>query len=302
MAAARPVVATDVGGNREAVMDGETGLLVPPRDPGALAAAMLEVLQRPDRGASWGQAGRRWACVRFQRPRMVPQYEKPSTTSYSLAVRVTAMCGISGRVNYRSGAPVQRRDVDRDVRSAAASRAGRRWCLDRWRRGLWPSPSRRHRSVRRGPATVPHGGRPPDDHLQRRDLQLPGAAARSWSSAATASARGPTPRSILQALRGVRRRRACARLRGMFAFAIWDARRTASVRWRAIASARSRFYYARCRRPWRSRRSRRRSWPNPAFVPRASTAEALDDYLTFQYVPAPLTPSTASASCRRAMS
>jgi glycosyltransferase involved in cell wall biosynthesis len=75
MAAARPVVATDVGGNREAVVDGHTGLLVPPRDPGALAAATLDILRRADRGAAMGQAGRRRACEHFQRSRMVPQYE-----------------------------------------------------------------------------------------------------------------------------------------------------------------------------------------------------------------------------------
>ncbi|MGC4083771.1 MAG: glycosyltransferase [Vicinamibacterales bacterium] len=75
MAAARPVVATDVGGNREAVVDGETGLLVPAANPGRLAAAMLTVLRRPDRGAAWGRAGRRRVVERFQRSRMAPEYE-----------------------------------------------------------------------------------------------------------------------------------------------------------------------------------------------------------------------------------
>jgi glycosyltransferase involved in cell wall biosynthesis len=75
MAASRPVVATDVGGNREAVIDGETGLLVPPADAGRLAAAILTVLQQPDRGAAWGRAGRRRVVDRFQRSRMLPEYE-----------------------------------------------------------------------------------------------------------------------------------------------------------------------------------------------------------------------------------
>ncbi|HWB15760.1 MAG TPA: glycosyltransferase [Vicinamibacterales bacterium] len=75
MAASRPVVATDVGGNREAVIDGETGLLVPPADAGRLAAAILTVLQQPDRGAAWGLAGRRRVVDRFQRSRMLPEYE-----------------------------------------------------------------------------------------------------------------------------------------------------------------------------------------------------------------------------------
>ena len=75
MAAARPVVTTDVGGNREAVVDGETGVIVPTRDAGRLAAAIIAVLEQPDRGASWGRAGRRRVAERFQRSRMVPQYE-----------------------------------------------------------------------------------------------------------------------------------------------------------------------------------------------------------------------------------
>lgn len=75
MAAARPVVATAVGGNPEAVVDGETGLLVPALDAGRLAEAMLVVLGQPDRGKAWGLAGRRRVAERFQRSCMVQKYE-----------------------------------------------------------------------------------------------------------------------------------------------------------------------------------------------------------------------------------
>jgi glycosyltransferase involved in cell wall biosynthesis len=75
MAASLPVVATDVGGNREAVLEGETGLIVPPGDVDRLAAATLAVLEQPDRGAAWGAAGRRRVVERFQRSRMLPEYE-----------------------------------------------------------------------------------------------------------------------------------------------------------------------------------------------------------------------------------
>jgi glycosyltransferase involved in cell wall biosynthesis len=75
MAAARPVVATAVGGNPEAVVHGETGLLVPALDAGALAEATLTVLGLPDHGMAWGLAGRRRVVERFQRSRMVPKYE-----------------------------------------------------------------------------------------------------------------------------------------------------------------------------------------------------------------------------------
>ncbi len=43
----RPIVTTDVPGCREVVQDGETGLLVPPNDPAALAAAVERLLDDP---------------------------------------------------------------------------------------------------------------------------------------------------------------------------------------------------------------------------------------------------------------
>jgi glycosyltransferase involved in cell wall biosynthesis len=52
LACERPVVATDLAGMPELVIDGETGLLVPPRDPGALATALRRVLENP----TWAQA------------------------------------------------------------------------------------------------------------------------------------------------------------------------------------------------------------------------------------------------------
>jgi len=48
MAAGVPVVATDIGGTREAVAHEQTGLLVPARDPAALAAAMRRVMDQPE--------------------------------------------------------------------------------------------------------------------------------------------------------------------------------------------------------------------------------------------------------------
>lgn len=71
MAARLPVVATDVGGNREAVRDGETGLLVPFGDPQALSDAMLYVLQNPDVARRFGEAGRRRVEAAFTVERMV---------------------------------------------------------------------------------------------------------------------------------------------------------------------------------------------------------------------------------------
>lgn len=55
-----PIVATDVGGNAEIVVDGVNGLVVPPQDPVALGDAILAVLDDPDRAAAMGRAGRDW--------------------------------------------------------------------------------------------------------------------------------------------------------------------------------------------------------------------------------------------------
>jgi phosphatidyl-myo-inositol dimannoside synthase len=58
MAAGKPVVATAVSGLPLAVADGETGLLVPEKDPAALAAAVTAVLAEPERARRLGEAAR----------------------------------------------------------------------------------------------------------------------------------------------------------------------------------------------------------------------------------------------------
>jgi len=58
MAASRPVVASRTGGLADIIVDGETGLLVPPNDPAALADAIARLLAEPDTRARMGAAGR----------------------------------------------------------------------------------------------------------------------------------------------------------------------------------------------------------------------------------------------------
>jgi len=65
MACGTPVVASRVGGIPEVVVDGETGLLVEPGDPAALAAALRRVLDDPARAARMGEAGRRRVEAHF---------------------------------------------------------------------------------------------------------------------------------------------------------------------------------------------------------------------------------------------
>jgi glycosyltransferase involved in cell wall biosynthesis len=59
LACERPVVATDLEGMPELVADGETGLLVPPREPAALAAAILKLLDDPTAAQGMARAGRK---------------------------------------------------------------------------------------------------------------------------------------------------------------------------------------------------------------------------------------------------
>jgi glycosyltransferase involved in cell wall biosynthesis len=65
LAAARPLVASDVGGLREFVQHDRTGVLVPPDDDEALAAAVAGLLAEPERAASMASAGARSVRARF---------------------------------------------------------------------------------------------------------------------------------------------------------------------------------------------------------------------------------------------
>jgi glycosyltransferase involved in cell wall biosynthesis len=75
MAASLPVVASRVGGIPELVADGVTGHLVPPGDPEALAAALLDLLDHPERAAAFGNAGRARIAREYSFERMVMQFE-----------------------------------------------------------------------------------------------------------------------------------------------------------------------------------------------------------------------------------
>ncbi|MFL5918619.1 MAG: glycosyltransferase family 4 protein [Gaiellaceae bacterium] len=65
MAHGRPVVATSVGGLRDLVVDGETGLVVPPRDAAALRTALQRLLAEPELRRRLGAAGRERARTQF---------------------------------------------------------------------------------------------------------------------------------------------------------------------------------------------------------------------------------------------
>jgi len=73
MASSLPVVATDVGGNAEAVKEGITGFIVPAEDPGALSAAILRLISDPSRAKQMGAAGRDLAAEKFTTEAMMNQ-------------------------------------------------------------------------------------------------------------------------------------------------------------------------------------------------------------------------------------
>ena len=63
MAQGQVVLASDVGGHRELVRDGETGVLFPPDDPAQLACAVLDCLAARARWSQWRAAARQWVAV-----------------------------------------------------------------------------------------------------------------------------------------------------------------------------------------------------------------------------------------------
>ena len=65
MAAGKPVIATDVGGNKEAVIDGVNGRVVPPGDSEALSHAILDMLKSPANMKEMGANGRRKVAMDF---------------------------------------------------------------------------------------------------------------------------------------------------------------------------------------------------------------------------------------------
>jgi L-malate glycosyltransferase len=75
MAVGVPVVATDVGGNREAIQDGVTGFVVPPRDAPALAQGICRFLEDGELASRFALAGQRRVADHFSLERMVRDTE-----------------------------------------------------------------------------------------------------------------------------------------------------------------------------------------------------------------------------------
>jgi glycosyltransferase involved in cell wall biosynthesis len=83
MALRKPVVATDGGGTREVVVDGETGFLVPQEDPDALAAKIEYLLDNPDCARRMGEAG----GVKIRHDFSITRMIEKTINLYEIAIR-----------------------------------------------------------------------------------------------------------------------------------------------------------------------------------------------------------------------
>ena len=75
-AAGKPVVATRVDGTPEVVIDGKTGLTVPPGNPELLAEAICRLLHNRELARTFGRAGRQWVMEHFSQERQIRETEE----------------------------------------------------------------------------------------------------------------------------------------------------------------------------------------------------------------------------------
>ncbi len=71
----KPIVATDVGGNKELVTQDENGFLIPPKEHEAMAQAILTLLNNPEKAHQMGEKGRARVLAEFSQEQMVTYYQ-----------------------------------------------------------------------------------------------------------------------------------------------------------------------------------------------------------------------------------
>jgi glycosyltransferase involved in cell wall biosynthesis len=74
MAAGKPIVATAVSGTTQAMIPGETGLVVPPRDSRALADAIIQLLSNPAQAQMMGRAAKQHVTVNFSAQKQADEH------------------------------------------------------------------------------------------------------------------------------------------------------------------------------------------------------------------------------------
>ena len=237
MAQGRMFVASDVGGHRELVRDGETGFLFPAGDAAALARAIDGVLARTadwprmraqarrfvETERTWARSVARYAERLFER--CYGQRRPPRSADSHASRTPQAMCGIHGypparRRGRRSGdalrgdgprSPCIAGRTTRVCTSTARCAIGmRRLSIIDLAGGHQPLIERRRHALAR---------------VQRRDLQLPRAAQRARGARATGFTTHSDSEVAAASLRRAGATTVVDRLNGMFGFALWDARR-----------------------------------------------------------------------------
>lgn len=76
LAAGRPVVATAVDGTPEVIVNEQTGLTIPPGEPGQLATAILRLLREPELRRRLAAAGRQWVLERFSQEQQIEKTQE----------------------------------------------------------------------------------------------------------------------------------------------------------------------------------------------------------------------------------
>jgi glycosyltransferase involved in cell wall biosynthesis len=95
LAAGRPVVSTRVGGVPEVVIDGVTGLTVPPADPAAMAQGILKLLRDRDLASRLGSAGRRHVYPRYDASRLVDDVRNLYLRELAVRGRIVPRVGVT---------------------------------------------------------------------------------------------------------------------------------------------------------------------------------------------------------------
>jgi glycosyltransferase involved in cell wall biosynthesis len=75
MAMAKPVVCTKTDGSQVVVKHNETGIIVPPKDPRALADAVINLIGDPDRARKMGELGKERVAALFSPERFIQEHE-----------------------------------------------------------------------------------------------------------------------------------------------------------------------------------------------------------------------------------
>ena len=103
MAAARPVVVTDVGGAREAVIEGETGYVVPAGDDRQMAERMIALLRDPKRARAMGERGKSIVAEKFSCERQLANTLGLYAELLGEEFKTEVAANRGGRVRTRSG-------------------------------------------------------------------------------------------------------------------------------------------------------------------------------------------------------